>query len=359
MKETCSFVNLKTLIPIATREGFPFLVKNLSEKRIKIYYDVFARDGVTISQRSQSIILNRWMPLCPLTFRGLGIWIGDGLKKYRYGAVNSEPMIIKEFLDFNSNVLGISLNEVKWDLLFSERCERPDVKRVSEKFNLPLPIFVNAYSTPRTKLPTIRIYIQKKVALRLMWILHEKLKPLLLKHKEYAIEYIKGVIATEGSVEIRKKYGTISRIVIACKPKKRREWFIKLLKSLSLTHLTDTKGKIRISGLDNFKIMQRYHLLDLHPSKKEKFVEGLTKFTKPQKLRGLTRLLILKSLSENPKNVKELQKKVEIARQNVYAPLLVMLKEGLIKRVGSGTKNDPYNWLITHKGLKHLQSVTL
>lgn len=123
------------------------------------------------------------------------------------------------------------------------------------------------------------------------------------KNKHIAIEYLKGIIAAEGNVNIKKKTKCVYMVRISAKEKKIREHYKRCLRRIGIkikakdmeTILKEDgiklgwktvhgrAGAVLITTSDNFLKLLQMNIFELDQLKKEKFIKGFIKlkFLKP------------------------------------------------------------------------------
>jgi len=118
----------------------------------------------------------------------------------------------------------------------------------------------------------------KAVYLHLLYNLRKE----IIKEKSECINYIKGILASEGSVKVRKDSRLLSAIKISASREDTRDFYKNCLLNLGIIPSKDelTKGSeaVMITKLKNYKKILEMNLLSLHPKKQERFINTLKNY---------------------------------------------------------------------------------
>jgi DNA-binding HxlR family transcriptional regulator len=169
----------------------------------------------------------------------------------------------------------------------------------------------------------------------------------------------KGIIASEANISLGAKTRKLGDILIAAKEKNKRDFIRQLLEKIKIVPDRDKEIRgmegVLITGLSNFKIMDKFDLCILHPEKHKNFKIGISNFKVEQSRKGEGRLLVLQHLANGPKTRQELGKLLNRSPDTIKTEaLLILEKQGLVER---GEINNKHRvWKITQKGLDILNS---
>ena len=235
----------------------------------------------------------------------VGLIVGEGYIGSRtFIFANSNEEAISEVIDFLKQFnlpikmyLEISIKNKEKD--FEKECNRfwenylkINIKRVRlrKEFN------------NITKYGTIHLNINNSLVAKILSIIIADSKLKIEKNKQLSINYLKGVIAAEGNINIKKSTNCIYMIRISATKQEERNHYKKCLEKVGLriyckdmptVSKNEAKergwktdkgraGAVIISRWENFIKIFELGLLDLHKDKKDKFLEYFlyNKFTK-------------------------------------------------------------------------------
>jgi hypothetical protein len=149
---------------------------------------------------------------------------------------------------------------------------------------------------------TLHIIYTNKIFCYILKEILDKSKEIIKNNKELAIDYLKGIIAAEGNINIKKQTRCIYMIRISAKEEKEREFYKELLEKIGIKitckdmkTISKEEGKklgwktdkgragcVIISRWDNFLKIFRLNLLELNKRKQKLFLNYFinNKFTK-------------------------------------------------------------------------------
>jgi len=155
----------------------------------------------------------------------------------------------------------------------------------------------------------------------------------LKQNKHLVYPFIRGIIAAEGRVALRKDSGILNYIGISVPETDRREFIKGLLRSINIKASKDNKwGEIIFHNYFNFKVARDYNLIDLHPDKKIKFHEAYSKSMK-SKTNALTKVKIIKTLKK-PMSRFEIAEELNMDISNIHKSLRDLEIKKVVKRYG-------------------------
>lgn len=180
------------------------------------------------------------------------------------------------------------------------------------------------------------------------------LKDTLFQNRVFIASFLRGVIACEGNIFLRKGV-KLDEINIAVHRKVDRKFIRDLLTGLGIQPNKDKEIEhdeaILIHGLSNFRKIKEWNLVSLHPAKFQDFEKGLCGFQKEEFRKGEAKFLILKSLKEKSKRSIELTKELNRTQKDVGWNLRKLQKMKLVEKE---RKSVNIFWNITEKGLEVL-----
>lgn len=359
-KDRKRFVNVARIFPNIFPTGNKVILNKLNDELIKVCLDLH---GGKIT-RIKPIIIRRFIPICGGLFQLLGLWSGDGIKmkegKHKtFGFANNQLNLHKLFLSLSKECLSIDSTQFKCGISVPSnmKVDKNEIKKkISKELNIPIENFQKVRTIDGINLVMIKIVINSRLLAFLVKLISENLRSILFQNKNFAVKMLQGLIATEGCIVVRR-WGKLDEITIGAKEKVKRDFIRKLLLILRIQPSKD-KGEgqeaVAIHGLSNFKIFKKWDLVSLHPLKHKKFERGIKGFKREHFRKGEGRFLILKSLSESPKNRQELTELLNRSTRCICEiDLILLTKLGFIKRNRVG--NKIVSWSITKKGLEVLR----
>jgi hypothetical protein len=207
-----------------------------------------------------------------LTSQMIGFWFGDGDKVRSIGITNTKLELVRKFLDF-TDTLGLPRDRFLLEIKLKKDSEI-DMKKVSEELKIPEERMRIRGSELATK-PCFRVRLFSRVISRLFKILADWISN---SSKDLKIEFLKGLIAAEGCVSLRKD-GKIHEIFISLKNKNEKEWIKRnFLEAIGITHIRENKDSIVIGRKENFNIIFSLNLMGLHEEKFKKFISSFSLF---------------------------------------------------------------------------------
>lgn len=216
-------------------------------------------------------------------FYSEGTWVIDGVSRVEAG--NSEPILLDYFIYFLKK-FGIKKNKLKVKIgVYEEDAIIKDPEELksfwSRKLHIPIKNFqkVSFYQKVGSKrvatrfgIAQVRYYSTNLV--RFMHSFKEYLLEVIRNDKNLTIDFLKGVIASEGHVELRDA-SSLKAVYIACK--NTHEEISEILSKMGIrtTGYKEYNRCIRIQGIDNFKILHFNSMVAIHPDKNKAFAKGL------------------------------------------------------------------------------------
>lgn len=221
--------------------------------------------------------------------KAVGIYYGEGnssTKRRLSSFVNSNPVVINAGIKL-FELLGINKSNLKarvkvYDPIASDKELK---ERWSRLTDIPLENFLKTeiahskqiYMRNRerpSKLGRLEVIYSSIIIKEIIDNLIKEIKKLALENPEVRKEFIKGLVAGEGSV-ILKENGKVQELRISSCDKNEQKFIRDLLQEEGIK-LTEKEREfyVPIFGFDNFKLISKLRLFDFHPDKKQKFNLG-------------------------------------------------------------------------------------
>jgi len=287
---------------------------------------------------SKSFVLNRYIELDAFFFENLGLWEGEGGKAKGLYFGNNCLEILLHFLKFSEERLGLGRTMFNVTVNTPDAdCPRDEIKRRwSERLGIPFENFTNTCVDTRINSEYVQVYINGIVLAELMNGMHEKMKQFLVSDGKNCTPYMRGIIAAEGQVAI-KKSGTISHVAIASVNMEDVDLFKRCLATIGIASgkYMENGNKFPIYGRRNLEKVRELDMMRLHPAKKLKFENGISRFQRFVMKGSEMEELIIQQLRDGPRTYDDLALALNKSRtviQSHYIPILE--KKGVVKRVG-------------------------
>ena len=289
----------------------------------------------------------------------LGFWAGDG-GKIEFSLVNNNTKLLNAVYENMKESIGdISL---KLKLMIPPNfidIKEEIIKNAKNIFSGIKEVRITNYKKERNQ-PIYQLINSKIMTISFIKHLHNYFSENIPKKDSFWDGYLKGIIAAEGCMGLRRRYNTLSKISIAQENLKIRQNIFESLKARSI-HYSFNKSYIYICGKENFNIVFKRGLHILHPVKKNKFLLGYNNIKQEQYSDEEAELKILNEL-KHPIRVSEIAKKLNRGRQTIREHIKLksnsLIERGLIKRCGKerGFRGSFYGelWTLTKKGLNYL-----
>lgn len=352
------FVDVVRLLPEALPSGKKILWKEVDEERIEISVDKnSARGG-----NAKVIVIKRFVPINELLFEGLGLRFGDGIKlqggEFKvFGFSNTELSLHKDFLRFSKECFGLHSSKFRARISIPPKLRhniKEIEKSISEELNIPSDKFFRSQTLNQRNVACVDVKISSILLGFIVKKLSEVILEIMLSSKEFCAAFLRGVIACEGNVALRRnlKLGEIS---IGAKDRKERDFLRVTLNKLNIIPDRDKEilGQecMLITGLSNFKLVEKWDLCKLNPNKEKNFKIGMKNFIMEEFRKGEGKFLILKSLIERPKRSTELENELNRCQQAINWNINKLETRGLVERFRV-SKN--IFWKITNRGTEIL-----
>lgn len=207
-----------------------------------------------------------------MTARIMGLWFGDGDKVRSIGLTNTDINLVIEFLKF-TDMLGIPRERFLAEIKVPHGCS-VKLKEISKRLKIPLKRIKIGVSE-RARKPAFRVRLFSRTICRLFHQLVETIAK--LGSREAKIQFLRGLIAAEGCIEVRKD-GKLHEVMISLRNEKERKWVKEnFIHKLGITTNKDSCDSIRIGNKTNLEIIKRLDLVSFHSSKKQKFESSFSR----------------------------------------------------------------------------------
>lgn len=323
-----SILPKETLPATRSKERLPLFVKK-DRHYVRLWSEA--------SWRVSEIKLKRFIKLNELFFIGVAIYTSEGLtKSINYNDSislgNSEPAIINFFIKWLNSFLG------NYKLFFSvkyngQNCNEKNIKFFWRK---EISYLKKEHQLDIKKRPTygsglinnfgvLDVRISNTVLKSFILNLLDGAKKLALRKKEYTVSYLKGLLASEGSIYA---HPVLKEVTVGCLNEKERKFIKKLLKVLGLT-FCEGKNQFVITHWNSFFNLYKQNIFEIKQingiSKKGRFLLGFKNHQKTQ------RLIKLKRFENKIFTAQEWQKSFGLKRYiSAHNFLRSLIKENII-----------------------------
>jgi len=336
-------IDILSLIPERTTKGYEIItVKN--KRHVTISYK--PRFNI-----SKSLKIKRFIDLDNLFFEGFGLIEGDGDKVKFVAFTNSEFSILEHFLNFMKKCFGLSRE------IFSVRLFLPIGMNLKEAKNkvineLKLKKIVGFNFRKNHKSLVVNLYKRTELIDIVFNNLYKFARNLVKKNKDYAIPYLRGVLAADGTVQRRNTTKSVFAVKISSTNAENTKLYKNLLNLCGFEFGKDERDCIPIRHFRNFSEMEKHNLTIISDSKHKKFTEGIKILKEKKKAlldHGITKDRIIKILAFHgpitaPKLLIEIRKLRESQdRPTLYRHLWELERAGKIEKIGIETIRKPYH----------------
>jgi len=213
--------------------------------------------------------------------------------------------------------------------------------------------------------PILSIAMHSTIFTRIFRKIYDYCMANIEKQISFQEGYIKGMIAAEGHMDIRKKYNTLSRISIAQRDGEIKGDICRILNNINISYTKDKKS-INIFSKKNYDLISDRGLAYLHPVKAAQFDLGYSNIKQEQlSAREITTKILSEAIK--PQRISKIAKKLKKNRQTIREHILLknnsLYKNKLINRIGKekAERGAMYGelWQITGKGKEYLKDTQL
>jgi len=288
----------------------------------------------------KSIIIPRFIYIDEKLGEILGLYYGDGTKNSpSVELANSSSRLMNMWI---SHLTSININPIK--LHYSIRLSKNVIKKFNiEKIevieywrkNLNIPEekeikinWINSKGKPSTYLEVYgTMYTRYHNSLFSLFYnsLINNIKNFIKLNKLFRIGFIRGLIAAEGNINIRK-IGSLSLVRIAGSPDKRKFISNILWKYFEINAIDDKKSnQICIGNIKNLRKIKNLDLHILHPCKREQFEKSYKilldnlnkKHDHNAMLNNKNFISVLRIIAKQPLNYSEIVKSSEVSQKRI------------------------------------------
>lgn len=328
-----------------------FVPNQINNKLLQIsHQDNFLGVSMQGTGSPKSIIIRKEIDVNNFFMEIVGLYFGDGLNtrkgtgSRRTAFANSNHHLQIYWINF-LECIGLK----KKDLFAQVSVGKNHQHRNNEaleywltKTKLPRAIFSRVSNCKEKSLPqgVLSLEFNSIIFRKIFDNLFDYSIKLLEQNKQLIYPFIRGLIAAEGRVALRKDSGTLNYLGIAVKDKDKRDFIRGLLRSINIKSSEDTKEtEIIMHGYLNFKIAKEFNLLDLHLDKKKKFHQSYLKLIKTN-VHALTKLKIIELLKENPITRFKIAEELNQDISNIHKALRDLEIKKIIRRCGKNRQMD-------------------
>ena len=257
----------------------------LLDTKISIKY-LSRKQGGSDSKRIE--ITNK-VEFTPALIKAVAIYYGEGnssTKRRLSNFVNSNPAVVNAGIKL-FELLGINKSELKARVkVYNPSIDDEELKKYwsgltgvllqnffKTEVSYSKPIYKRNREKP-SKFGRLEIIYSSVIIKEIIDNLVKEVKKFALENSEVRREFLKGLIAGEGSVLLKDSKKLQELRISSCDKNEQR--FIRELLQKEGIRLTDKEREFYVPfyGFDNFKIISKFGLFDLHPDKRQKFYLG-------------------------------------------------------------------------------------
>ena len=326
-----------------------FIPKQINNKSVKISPN---GDFLEVSRKGtgspKPIAIRKEIEINDHFMEIIGLYWGDGLNtrrgtgNRRTAFANSNYHLQLQWIDF-LEYMGLKKEDLFAQLSIGKNHQHKNediLKFWIDKTNLPKKIFSKISNQKEISCAEgiLSLEFNSIIFRQIFNKLFDYSTALLTQNKHLVYPFIRGIIAAEGRVALRKDSGILSYIGIAVLDSDKREFIKELLRSIDIKPSKDNKWReITIHGYLNFKIANGFNLVGLHPDKKRKFDGGFSKSMKTY-IHALTKIKVIETLQTKPLTRFEIAKELDMDISRIHKTLRDLEIKKIIKRCG---KNGP------------------
>ena len=343
-------INLKDIIP----SNWNFIECN---NFLTLFYKNKRKDPLPVVVKKE-IMLNRELGVL------LGFWAGDGTKKV-FALTNNNLQVIQKLFLLLEGTFGVERKVMAISIPVNFMDQKEAIlKNVSSLFPKIIRIHWSKYNQVRNA-PIFHLRDSRKIFSGIFRLVYDYVINTVSYNHALFDGYLEGFFAAEGNVELRKVYNTLSRLSFAQNKGPIKDLVKKLLVERRIQYYEDKKA-IRISGITNYKLFEKFGLHNLHPKKRKAFFEGLNNINQTQYSTYEAEYQILSKLSV-PSRISSIAKAISRHRQTVREHILLkpdsMFGRGLVAKSGKerGSRGSFYGnlWSATEDGKLYLSELEL
>ena len=251
---------------------------------------------------SKQLYLPQKIHLTKDVIEAFGLFFGEGTKTQDYNRIefgNTEPRLLRKFINLLKE-FNIKTSEIRVKINIYEDDAKilsdDELKKYwSKKLHIPLQNFqkVSWYHKKGTRkkaagFGTVQLRVYHKLLAKIFRLTFYKVVQLALSHTQIAQHFLRGIFAAEGFVERRGK--SIHKVGVSCK--KDKEIVYKLLHKVKLIpgKYNERMRSFPIRGIENFGIILKLKLFELHPKKHKKFMRSIVNHRYFYKISHSTRI---------------------------------------------------------------------
>lgn len=214
-----------------------------------------------------------------------GILFGEMMRKGRRISVsNTSPRVINCILNYfdKSNLIKLDDWTVTININGRNICDNKLVyeKKIKDYWssvllycNIKAVRWCNYNSTLNPNFGQINLDYNNKSLTKIIFYLIKFIRENVLRNKQDSMDFLRGLIAAEGSVD-KDKRNILQDVKIASKLKEEREFYHALLQKINIkSKIYEGNHNIRSGGFQNFILFLEYKLFDLHEKRYQNFIQ--------------------------------------------------------------------------------------
>jgi len=235
--------------------------------------------------RINFVIIPEKIQLVKEFWETFGILFGEMLRKgRRISIANTSPKVINCILNYfdksgliklDSWRITININgrDIYDNKLTYERRVKDYWSSVLLNKEIKAVRWCDYSSTLNPNLGQINLDCNNRSLTKIIFYLIKYVRKNVLKDKQDSIDFLRGLIAAEGSAD-KDHSGRLRSVRIASKLKEEREFYHSLLKKVGIkAQLYSTNHFVESSGFSNFILFLKYGLLELNEKRNDSFIK--------------------------------------------------------------------------------------
>jgi len=254
------FMDVVKILPKALPSEKSILWRDWGNGLIEISSDKNSSRGGT----PRPIIIKRIIEVDEESAQLFGLWFGDGIRiqwgsRNVFGFSNIEIALHKTFLKLSNDYLSVNSNEFHCSLslpIFLQNSAQKLENKISKELDIPIENFWKSRINPTRNSLGIDVKINSRLLGFVMHLVLDEFKRTAVKDDNLAIGMLKGIIASEANVHVRRE-GRLGEISIGAEEENERYFIRQLLLKLKIQPNKDKtiehQGCVLIHGLSNFK----------------------------------------------------------------------------------------------------------
>jgi len=338
----------------------------------KRYTYLISKEGIEVRNSKGAMCKFLFPKEIEIKSSTIGLIHGEGYVKNSFVFANSEGLTIKNVLNF---LYQFNIKPKTYIEIATKNIDKEFVIKAKEfwdKIIIVDKIRLRKEFKNTTKNGTLHITYTNFIFCNILKEILEKSKDIIKKDKKLIIQYLKGIIAAEGNINIKKDTKCVYMVRISAKEKAEREFYKSLLEKIGIKitckdmkTISKEEGKklgwktnngragcVIISKWNNFLKILMFNLLELNKNKEDVFKNNFinNKFTK--------HILEFNKLGNKSFRIKDSQLNFGLGGRYSYRikrlEKLSLVNKKFIKKVG---KNKSYSYKLNENYFKIYQKL--